>query len=108
MTSLSDSNNYRAIALSSLFGKIMDACLINEQWHVFHGLFAYKANNSTGQCVSSIKDINSYYKLNKLSVYMRMLDAFKAFDKVNVLLLFKKIRLKGMCPLLLRFIIKIY
>ena len=35
LTSLSDSNNYRAIALSSLFGKIMDACIINKQCHVF-------------------------------------------------------------------------
>ena len=50
LTSLSDLNNYRAIALSSLFGKIMDACIINKQCHVFkcHDLlFAYKANHST-------------------------------------------------------------
>ena len=64
LTSLSDSNNYRAIALSSLFGKIMDACIINKQCHVFtfHDLlFAYKANHSTVQCVSTIKEIISNY-----------------------------------------------
>ena len=37
-----------------------------------------------------------------------MLDASKAFDKVNLLLLFNKLRLKWMCPLLLRFIINMY
>ena len=111
LTSLSDSNNYRAIALSSLFGKIMDACIINKQCHVFkfHDLlFAYKANHSTVQCVSTIKEIISYYNLNRSPVYMCMLDASKAFDKVNLLLLFNKLRLKGMCPLLLRFIINMY
>ena len=39
---------------------------------------------------------------------MCMLDASKAFDKVNLLLLFNKLRLNEMCPLLLRFIINRY
>ena len=80
----------------------MDACIINKQCHVFkfHDLlFAYKANHSTVQCVSTIKEIISYYNLNRSPVYMCMLDASKAFDKVNLLLLFNKLRLKGMCPL---------
>ena len=67
LTSLSDSNNYHAIALSSLFGKIMAACIINKQCYVFklHDLlFAYKADHSTVQCVSTIKDIISNYNLN--------------------------------------------
>ena len=81
-----DSNNYRTIALSNLFGKIMDACIINKQCHVFifHDLmFAYKVNHSTVQCVSTIKEIISYYNLNKSPAHMCMLDATKAFDKVN-------------------------
>ena len=32
----------------------------------------------------------------------------KEFDKVNLLLLFKKLWLKGRCPLLLQFIITMY
>ena len=70
LTRLSDSNNYRAIALNSLFGKIMDACIINKQCHVFkfHDLFAYKANHSPVQCVSTIKEIISYYNLNRSPV----------------------------------------
>ena len=89
----------------------MDACTINKQWHVFkfHDLlFAYKANHSTVQCVSTIKEVISYYNLNKSSVYMCMSDASKAFDKINLLLLFYKLRLKGMYLLLLRFIIKMH
>ena len=75
----------------------------------FHDIqFAYKANHSTVQCVSTIIEIISYYNLNKSPVYMCMLDASKAFDMVNLLLLFNNIELKGMCPLLLRFIINMY
>ena len=111
LTSLSDSNNYLAIALNSLFVKIMDACIINKQCHVFqfHDLmFAYKDNHSTVQCASTIKEKIGYYNLNKSPVYMCMLDASKAFDKVILLLLFNKLRLKGICPLLLRFIINMH
>ena len=39
---------------------------------------------------------------------MCMLDASKAFDKVHLLLLFNKLRLNGMCPLLLQCIINMY
>ena len=79
----------------------MDACIINKQCQVFKFrdfLFAYKANHSTVQCVSTIKEVISYYNINKSPVYMCMLDASKAFDNVNLLLLFNKLRLKGMCP----------
>ena len=55
-----------------------------------------------------MKEIISYYNLNMSPVYMCMLDSSKAFDKVNLLLLFNKLRLKGMCPLLLRFIKNMY
>ena len=63
----------------------MDVCIINKQCHVlkFYGiLFAYKANHSTAQCVSTIKNIISYYNLNRSPVYMCMFDASKTFDKV--------------------------
>ena len=60
-------------------------------------MFAYKANHFIVQCDSIIKEIISYYNLNKSPVYIKcMLDESKVFDKVNVFLLFKKLRLKGM------------
>ena len=56
LTSLPDSYNYRAIALISLFGKHMDVCIIDKQYHVFefYDLFAYKANHS--MCVYYLRD----------------------------------------------------
>ncbi len=111
LKSLSDSNNYRAIALSSILCKLWDACIIVKLDTVFKSndlLFAYKPNHSTVQCVSTIREIISYYQSKQTSVYMCMLDASKAFDRVNLCLLFNKLRKKGMCPLILRFIINLY
>ena len=41
-------------------------------------------------------------------VYMCMLDASKAFDRVNLLTLFKTLYSRGMCPIYLRLLMKIY
>ena len=68
----------------------MDACIINKQCHVFRFndlLSAYIANHST------------------VNVFLLLM---KAFDKVHLLFLFNKLRLKAMCSLLLRFIINMY
>ena len=108
---LSESSNYRAIALSSLLCKILDTCIIDKQESVFKShdlLFAYKANHSTVQCVTMIRETVSYYLSYSNQLFMCMLDASKAFDKVNLLLLFRKLRDKGMCPIILRFIVKLY
>ena len=39
---------------------------------------------------------------------MCMLDASKAFDRVNLLTLFKTLYSRGMCPIYLRLLMKIY
>ena len=41
-------------------------------------------------------------------VYMCVLDASKAFDRVNLLTLFKTLYSRGMCPIYLRLLMKIY
>ena len=70
--------------------------------------FAYKPQTSTIQCVSSITETVSYYVDNSDQVYVCMLDASKAFDCVNFLLLFKKLLKRDMWPLFLRFLMNIY
>ena len=39
---------------------------------------------------------------NQSDVYMCSIDASKAFDRVNMLLLFRKLRKRNFCPLFLR------
>ena len=45
---------------------------------------------------------------NVSSAYMYMLDSSKAFDRVNLLTLFKTLYSRGMCPIYLRLLMKIY
>ena len=88
----------------------MPTSIIDKQESVFKShdlLFAYKANHSTVQCVTMIRETVSYYLSYSNQLYMCMLDPSKAFDKVKLLLLFQKLRDKGMCPVILRFIVKL-
>ena len=43
---------------------------------------------SAVQCVSIIKEVINYYVNQNSCVYMCMVDASKAFDRVNLLVLF--------------------
>ena len=69
--------------------------------------FSYKKSCSTIQCVSMVTGVIDYYQNNGSPVYMCMLDASKAFDRVNLLILFKTLYSRGICPIYLRLLIKI-
>ena len=107
----SDNKNYRGIALSSLLSKVFDGCIISLNSVILRSddlQFAYKKSCSTIQCVSMVTEVINYYRNNSSSVYMCMLDASKAFDRVNLLTLFKILHSRGMCSIYLRLLMKIY
>ncbi len=109
--SMSDIKNYRGIALSSLLSKMFDNCIITNQASSLDSddlQFAYKSQLSTVQCVSSVIETVNYYLNHSSNVYMCMLDASKAFDRVNLLILFKKLFVRSMCPIVLRFLMYTY
>ena len=56
----------------------------------------------------NLRESVSYYLSYSNQLYMCVLGASKAFDKVNLLLLFRKLRDMGMCPIILRFIVVLY
>ena len=106
-----DIKNYRGIALSSLLSKVFDSCIMSLNSMVLRSddlQFAYKKSCSTIQCVSMVTEVINYYRHNGSSVYMCILDASKAFDRVNLLTLFKTLYSMGMCPIYLRLLMKIY
>ena len=107
----SESKNYRAVSLSSLFSKILDNCILIMQSDSLQSdplQFAYKENASTVQCASVIREVINYYINNDSCIYMCMLDASKAFDRVNHLSLFNKLKLRNMCPTILKFLMCTY
>ena len=108
---LSMSKNYRGIALGSIFSKIFDNCIISAECLALNSndlQFAYKSGCSTTQCVSVLCETIDYYVHNESDVYMCSIDASKAFDRVNILLLFRKLRKRNFCPLFLRYLVNSY
>ena len=49
-----------------------------------------------------------YYKSKGSNVHVMLLDASKAFDRVNYIKLFEKLLRKGMCPLTVRLLLSMY
>ena len=70
--------------------------------------FVYKLQTCTTECVSSVIETVSYYIDHLGDASMYMLDALKAFDRVNLLRLFSKLLQRDMCLLFLRFLMSTY
>ena len=84
--SANDINNYRGITLSSVSQKVFDKIL-----NIIHSnvlstsdmQYGFKKKHSTTQCTFVLEEVIQYYKNRNSSVYLQMLDASKAFDRVN-------------------------
>ena len=84
--SLCSASNYRAIALSSIFSKILDCIILLKEEHSLCSSelqFGFKKGLSTTQCTFSMLEIIDYYNFNKSDVGVLLIDASKAFDRVN-------------------------
>ena len=91
---LSDKNNYRPIALSSVISKVFENVILyrlEEYLWTINNQFGYKAGHSTDLCVYALIEFIEYFKRRSTSVYVAFLDASKAFDKINHWILFKKL-----------------
>ena len=109
--SKSDSNNYRAIAISSILGKLFDSIIIKEQHSslITDDLqFGFKENSSTIICTHLLIETIEYYNSNNTDCFMLLLDASKAFDRIEYVRLFTLLCLRNMCSLVLRLIMNMY
>ena len=97
-----DSNNFRGIALSSIF-----------QSHKVHLgssdlQFGYKEKSSTSQCTFVVEEIIHYYHSNESNVYATFLDASKACDRVRFDKLFELLIDEGVCAVVARLLAFMY
>ena len=109
--SLSDLNNYRGIALSSIVGKILDKVLISKHSEVLSTCdmqFGFKKRHSTTQCTFNVEEVIKYYNNQCSTVYAMMLDASQAFDRINYVQLFNTLLARGMCPITVRLLVYVY
>jgi Reverse transcriptase (RNA-dependent DNA polymerase) len=91
---LTDTNNYRAIAVSNCETKILETillhkvttCAAEEKYQ-----FGFKSGHSTGLCTGVFKQTVNYYTTRGSHVFACFVDFTKAFDKVNYWKLFNQL-----------------
>ena len=109
--SLSTSENYRNIALGSIIGKLFDIVLLQSNANVLRcsdWQFGFRSNHSTTQCTFVLSETVQYYNNGGSPVHVMLLDASKAFDRVEYVKLFSILRSKGLCPMVSRILALMY
>jgi len=110
-SSTTSSSNYRAITLSSIFGKLFDYVVLNRYGDLIgtsHLQFGFKKKHSATMCSLILKETIEYYNCNSSSVFCVMLDATKAFDRVEYCKLFRKLLDKKLPVVIVRFLLNMY
>ena len=105
------SDNFRAITLSSIVGKLLDLIILSKEQGALltsQLQFGFNENMSTTQCTYVMQETISYYNANGSNVYAIMLDASKAFDRVKFSKLFRILLNRQMSPLVLRLLFYMY
>ena len=96
------SDNYRALTIGTGMSKLLDIVILNDQKDVLETSelqFGYKEKLSTSMCSFMVLETIEYYKSKGSNVHVVLLDASKAFDRVDYINLFEKLIKNGMCPL---------
>ena len=86
-----NSDKYRAITLSCCIGKLFDMTVLmkyEEEMKTNTLQFGFKKFVSAPMCTTILKEVASHYVKNGSHVYCLLLDASKAFDRVEYTRLF--------------------
>ena len=84
--SLNNSENYRAIALSSILGKLFDNILLVKCNRVFETSdlqYGFKPKHGTTQCTFVVNEVLQYYANNHNNICITLIDSSKAFDRIQ-------------------------
>ena len=89
-----DKNNYRPIAIVTAASKLFEICILKvlDAYLITHDhQFAFESKHSIDMCIFTVKSVIKYYTEQNTAVYTCLLDARKAFDRVNHWTLFAKL-----------------
>ena len=105
------SDNFRGIALSSVFCKVFDNLILMkflDKLCTSALQFGFKSRSSTNICSMVLKETVSYYVNNNSSIYCTFLDASKAFDRIQYCKLFRLLKDRDLPPCIVRILINLY
>ena len=88
------SDNYRSLTIDTGLSKLLEVIILNQQEDALKTSdlqFGFKAKSSTTMCTFMALETIEYYMRNGSNVHVMLLDASKAFDRVNYIKLFEKI-----------------
>ena len=105
------SNNYRGICLCSSIIKLVDLIMLSKCGHTLDTSdlqFAYKPNMSTTMCTTVLKEVVHHYNSNGSDVYVCMLDASKAFDRIKYDKLFDVLLQRNFPPVFINMLMNSY
>ena len=109
--SLNSSDNYRAIALSSTVGKIREKVILLKYSNAFitsDEQFGFQQKHSTIKYTFTVNEIINHYNRNGTDVKAILLDASKAFDRVQYVQSFRLLLCRKICPLVIRCLLNMY
>lgn len=109
--SLSDSQNYRGIALASPLIKLFELVILDQHRDILacsDMQFGFKPGLSTTQCTFVLEDIIDHYNNKGSDVFVMLLDASRAFDLVEYVHLFKILMDKGLCPTVTKLLLTLH
>ena len=105
------SDNYRSLTIGTGLSKLLDIVILNQQaakLKTSDQQFGFKEKSSTTMCTFAALETIEHYKSNGGYVHTLLLDASKAFDRVDYIKMFDKLLDRGMCPLTVRLLLNMY
>jgi hypothetical protein len=108
---LDTSDNYRSITLSSIVSKIFDIIILSKEEDLLITSdlqFGFKEGSSTTQCTFNLLETIQHYNFHHTDVHILLLDATKAFDRVEFCELFRLLLDRNLSPLVLRLLLYMY
>ena len=109
--SLSNSDNYRGISMFNSIHKLFDYVIIDicgDSLATSDMQYGYKNNHSTTMCTVILKEVLHHYINGNSNVYCCLLDASKAFDKINYGKLFSTLLQRNVNVYCIRLIVDSY
>ena len=109
--SINQSDNYRSIAISSILGKCLDNVIMEKHHDVLKAddlQFGFKKEHSTTLCTYVLNEVVDHYTQGGSKVFVTMLDASRAFDRVHYGKLFHLLLDRGMCCSTIRLLLTMY